>query len=474
MTGPICIPASDPSVATPDIRAGAEGVPENWFHPLYFDAIEATHSRPAMPVVAPAVINHVVFHSGEHAAPHAIDSFMEIALAHGFEIVRRGQSEIMLATGDVKLKWERHTEFISITLIAQGADAAAIGASAGSEAQSGTGKVGSCMAHLLKGLMQADNHGRLLARQCILLDRVDDPQTLDHAVQVDEVAHTGPPIRIHINGGAQRLETDLLHDEQGVVVYRLHDLANSRADRLGRLVQRLMEIETYRILAYLAAPLLQEVGLRLSQLGLSIDTIAQRCAERPDSAEEAQILEQLTALSAELQHVTAIAGFRFAASSAYANLVTSRLGELREQRVEGFQRLSNAITRRMDPLIRSCQALQRRLDANAARISHITELLRTRVDLVLQDQNAAVLKSIDDRARTQLRLQETVEGLSVAAISYYVLGILGYLLKGLDKGFGTILGGVHAEAVLALLVLPVLAVVFMGGRLIRHQAHKDQ
>jgi uncharacterized membrane-anchored protein len=36
---------------------------------------------------------------------------------------------------------------------------------------------------------------------------------------------------------------------------------------------------------------------------------------------------------------------------------------------------------------------------------------------------------MDRRAKLQLRLQQTVEGLSVAAIVYYVAGLIGYLAK---------------------------------------------
>jgi uncharacterized membrane-anchored protein len=68
----------------------------------------------------------------------------------------------------------------------------------------------------------------------------------------------------------------------------------------------------------------------------------------------------------------------------------------------------------------------------AERAARVTALLRARVELQLQEQNRGLLDSMDRRAKLQLRLQETVEGLSVVAIGYYGLGLVGYLLKGLE------------------------------------------
>ncbi len=47
----------------------------------------------------------------------------------------------------------------------------------------------------------------------------------------------------------------------------------------------------------------------------------------------------------------------------------------------------------------------------------------------MERQNGKVLEAMNDRARQQLRLQQTVEGLSIAAISYYIVGLVGYVAK---------------------------------------------
>ncbi|CAN0601187.1 unnamed protein product, partial [Ectocarpus sp. 12 AP-2014] len=195
----------------------------------------------------------------------------------------------------------------------------------------------------------------------------------------------------------------------------------------------------------------------------NVNEIAERAAADPRPHEEAAILTELTNLSAELQSIGSASEFRFAASLAYAAIVDERLESLRENRIEGAQRLSTAIKRRLDPAMRSCNALLRRQQKIAERIGYVTELLRTRVDLALQDQNAAVLQSIDQRARAQLRLQQAVEGLSVAAITYYTLGIIYYLVKGAPLEAW----GLSKDVVQALFVVPVALLVFYGLRRVR-------
>ena len=45
-----------------------------------------------------------------------------------------------------------------------------------------------------------------------------------------------------------------------------------------------------------------------------------------------------------------------------------------------------------------------------------------------------LLGAMNRRQQLQLRLQATVEGLSVAAITYYIVGLVGYAAKGLKEG----------------------------------------
>lgn len=86
----------------------------------------------------------------------------------------------------------------------------------------------------------------------------------------------------------------------------------------------------------------------------------------------------------------------------------------------------------------------------------------------IERQNSDLLASMNNRAKLQLRLQQTVEGLSVAAISYYVIGLLSYLIKGIP-GFHDV---VAPELVISALVPLVLLAIWLTVRRIRH-SHGD-
>jgi uncharacterized membrane-anchored protein len=78
-------------------------------------------------------------------------------------------------------------------------------------------------------------------------------------------------------------------------------------------------------------------------------------------------------------------------------------------------------------------------------------------------QNRQLLASMDRRARLQLRLQETVEGLSIAAITYYVVGLVGYAAKAL-KAAGTPVDAELASGI----AIPIVAVLAaLGVRYVR-------
>ncbi|MBV6658521.1 MAG: DUF3422 domain-containing protein, partial [Devosiaceae bacterium] len=382
--------------------------------------------------------------------------------------------EVVATDGALHIKWERHTEFIALTQIGPLRDPGASGESFGNvlaaiaPAPEGTSEGGTRRAELFARM-----------RMDVDLAPEGDDLTPQTAPPVDTMAKAADPVdrfllKVVMNGGAIRLSTNLHHNADGAVAYRAEvkrsDIQAASPNRIGRFVQRVIEVESYRLLAYLAVPLMQELGPRVSTLETRVNAIAQKAALDPAPQEEAEILTELTSLSAELQSVGSASEFRFAASLAYAAIVDERLTGLREDRIEGYQRLSTAVKRRLDPAMRSSKALLARQEQIASRIGYITDLLRTRVDLTLQDQNAEVLRSIDARANAQLRLQRAVEGLSVVAITYYTLGILYYLVQGTPwDGFG-----LTSTLVQAALVVPVVLLVFFGVQRARKRAERDE
>jgi uncharacterized membrane-anchored protein len=231
----------------------------------------------------------------------------------------------------------------------------------------------------------------------------------------------------------------------------------------GRVLQRLFEIETYRILALLAFPLAKELAPFLAAREHDLSEIANALTGVAGEADEAALHERLTRLAAEIESREASNLFRFGAAAAYYDLVRRRIRELRETRIEGLQTFEEFTERRLAPAVATCAAVAGRQEALAERVARVTQLLSTRVEITRERQAFAVLASMNRRAQMQLRLQQTVEGLSVAAITYYVVGLVGYAAKA-AKSVGV---AVDPDIAMGVAVPVVAALVALGLRRFR-------
>jgi uncharacterized membrane-anchored protein len=193
-------------------------------------------------------------------------------------------------------------------------------------------------------------------------------------------------------------------------------------------------------------------------------------AETRDLAVDSRLLDELTALAAALEADANVAGYRLRASRAYAEIVQQRLDAIGETPCPGWPTLEAFLSRRMAPAMRTCHMMEERLTGLSARLARAAQLLRTRVDVEIERQNRDVLAAMNRRAGLQLRLQQTVEGLSIAAVSYYVVSLAGYLFEGLkDVGLGPDPALAQAVSVPFVLVL----VAWLVRRIRRHHADTE-
>ena len=241
--------------------------------------------------------------------------------------------------------------------------------------------------------------------------------------------------------------------------------AETGGRRLGRIVQRLCEIETYKAMSMLGFSHAQNMGEDLNVLDRQLtDLIGNIGAD--DAVAEAT-LDALLGVASELETQSAQGSFRFGATGAYAAIVNQRIAALREERFMGRQSFAEFMMRRYEPAMRTVASTERRLDALSSRSIRAANLLRTRVDVERSAQNQGLLTSMDRRSDQQLQLQRTVEGLSVVAISYYAVSLVAYLLYplgdvvGLSKGMMT-----------ALITLPVVTLVWLMLRRIQRHTIK--
>ena len=198
-------------------------------------------------------------------------------------------------------------------------------------------------------------------------------------------------------------------------------------NRSGRIAQRLLELETYRIMSLLSLPIAKKLSAKLMQTEIQLVEITKRLEKKIDSDEV--LLNDLASLSAEVESITAENSYRFSAARAYDAIVRERISEMREQPLSGIQTVGEFMQRRLAPALATVNATTDRLAALSQRLARATALLRTRVDIATEAHNQALLEKLTRGQALQLRLQSTVEGLSIAAISYYVVSLALYLGK---------------------------------------------
>jgi uncharacterized membrane-anchored protein len=184
-------------------------------------------------------------------------------------------------------------------------------------------------------------------------------------------------------------------------------------------------------------------------------------------AADESLLQQITSLAADVESALAASQFRFDAAQAYRELVEARIGELRERRLPAIQPIGEFIERRFGPAMRTCRATAHRLHDLSERVGRTSTLLSTRVGIVRERRNQALLASMDQRAKHQLRLQQAVESLSLVAIVYYAAGLVGYIVKAMRD-----LGANIAQDTMVGASVPLLAVIaIVASRLVRHHTN---
>jgi uncharacterized membrane-anchored protein len=240
--------------------------------------------------------------------------------------------------------------------------------------------------------------GERLVAVHVALEARDAPPRATEALAADFVMET--LCASLVGDGAAMAWTDFRIHQDGFGRILARDVGLSER-RAGRLVQRLLEIETYRTFALLALPVARDIAPRITRIEQGLAEITEAIGESA-GLDERRLLERLTGLSAEIERLSAASNYRFSAARAYYALVKARLAELRERRIEGFQTIAEFMERRLAPAMRTCESVAAREEELSRRLTRAANLLRTRVDVALEAQNRDLLASMDRRARLQL------------------------------------------------------------------------
>ncbi len=414
--------------------------------------VDEVHARPFESLRAPARASHMAWLTGEGTA--AAD------LAHLADLCRRfdavpppgAANHYSADLGPFRCRWERHSEFTSYTFICDGVSKAPFVAPVTDLVPADW--LEHCPGELLVGCHVAFESQRKTPDSADRLHRFFAADSLAGSVMAGGNAKAWTDFRLHDDGFGRILLRD----------------AGLRERQAGRLVQRLLEIETYRLMALLALPFARAAGPEIGETAAELTAITGRMTRLESLEDQQGMLERLTDLAARMERIASTNTYRFSAAAAYYALTEKRIAGLREERIEGLQTIGEFMERRLAPAMRSCQAIATRQDRLAERIARATSLLRTRVDIAMEEQNRNLLRSMDRRAKLQLRLQETVEGLSVAAISYYLVGLVGYAAKGVHAA-GL---AVPVDLVTGLSIPAVIVLVWYAVRRIRRRLESDE
>ncbi len=416
-------------------------------HPLRETLHHEVHARPYERLNAPLLLSHVALVGNAGSAER--EHLAELLRARQLPVPAEGASHFSADIGGLRLRWEKHGEFHTCTVWKRLA------------------AVPESFAPLpiddLPADWRAGLPGEWLVGMHVLVKPAITPRD-EVPPLVRSMLNEDSLVGARVMDGSADVFTDFRLYGDGFARW-IVVAGDMTPRRLGRLVQRLQEIETYRMMALLGLPVAREVGGALANAERDLAEVAERIrTANPD--DEPELLRQLTQLAARVEGLYARTHARFSASAAYFELVQRRIDELREERVHNLQTLREFMDRRLLPAMQTCAWAGRRLQALSERISRVSNLLRTRVEIEQQQSSRELLDAMNRRQKAQLLLQSAVEGFSVAAVTYYGAGLVGYAAKGAKSA-----GWNVSPDVAVAVAIPLIALgVWLGVRRLHKEA----
>jgi uncharacterized membrane-anchored protein len=420
-------------------------------HPLRYTLVNELHARPFPALTAPSVAAYVAVKEPEEA--HNRDRNRDHA--HLLQLLDRNgsahpQPEATHFSGPIgrsELKWESHTEFVTYSAFTPGLPSRAFDPAEMEVFPEDwlAAAPGKRIASVLVRVEVMEEEDAMLAK----MEEWFVPESLAVAKVVDGLAVIAGDFRI---------------DPAGHMRFAVFVKPEAGARRIGRIVQRLCEVETYRAMSMLGLMRARKLTGQLNALDPQLSALVSSMDSTARPAEEN--LQELLRISAELESLAVQHSFRFGATGAYEAIVNQRITALREERLAGRQSFGEFMMRRYDPAMRTVKSAEARLGSMAERAERAAELLRTRVDVERSAQNQSLLESMDRRADLALRLQHTVEGLSVVAISYYAVSLASYAAYPITEALA-----ISKGLATAVLTPVVILCVWLGLRRIKRGMH---
>jgi uncharacterized membrane-anchored protein len=379
-------------------------------HPLKDSLINELHNRPFPVVDLPAQVSSLVFlHAGDRQAE--LDKLTKLAQLHGVEAPSTNADCYYQSFEQFDLRWEFHNEFSTYTVVHRGPPEQPL-------CTDGFALIDNQWVDSLQGQLIAANH-------IDLRPAADMPTTQQG---LSKLFNDQRLVGSNVYDGLATIWTSVQSEEDGFIRTLVvdHGLDSSQA---GRLIRNLLEIAAYRSMTLLALPTARLLMPEVRNLEQRLVNTNEKLNQLVTLKDEQALMNELIEEATQLEKLVADHNFRFSATEAYFNLTESRLDMLREQKIPAIRTLKQFHVRRFIPAFNTCMSVVRRKENLSKRISRTSELLHLRLQLSLETQNQQLLVSMDKRSEIQLRLQQTVEGLSVIAMTYYSMSLIELLLK---------------------------------------------
>ncbi|MDQ0468791.1 DUF3422 domain-containing protein [Labrys wisconsinensis] len=408
--------------------------------------LEEVHARPFRPLGTPRRLLHFAFLTDAAEAEADRAALVRFCAERGVEQPRDGVRQFRTVFGDKALRWEQHGEFTTYCWQLADGDGSLFIRQAGE------------LAWPMGLIEQPGRHLVSVDLQLVRPEATPDLAAIFDAASLCSVT---------VEDGAARVSTDFKAGADGFVRILV---VNQGLDptRTGALAQRLLELETYRLLALLGLPEAQRLSEPIARIERSLVEITREMTRVDGLDANQRLLDRIAALAAELEAGVAESLFRFGATRAYHGIVQGRLAAIHGEAAAGGETFDSFLSRRMTPALRTCAAIEARQASLSSRLARAAQLLRTKVDIELERQNRDILSTLSERTRLQLRLQHTVEGLSIAAVSYYVVGLIGHL-----AGLLPALGLTIDKEVVTAAAIPVVVAAVAWFILMRVRRHKN-
>lgn len=411
-------------------------------HPLRANILAEMHARPFASLETPRTILRQAFLSDPLFTPvKGLQAFSDWCRQNNLRTPTDETRHHSVKIGDIQLTWEQHSEFLTLTW-----DAA----------------------------FTKRSHDMLLDAA-----KIHSPQILTgtpeliSAVKLDLVgAEKKDELNIfnfeadslcisYVEDRSAIIMTDFRQDLYGYTLYAVqNDGMNDAA--VGILVRRLLEIETYRCMALLGFEKIKSITPEIANIEHKLVELTRDLGAKSDLQTTRDSLDEISDIAADLVKLSAASQYRLSASRAYYELVNARLKRIDEEAIPGYHKIEEFVARRLGPAMRTCLNMENRFKVAEQKLSRATEMLRTSIDLQMQAQNHQLLETMNNRALMQFRLQTTVEGLSIAAVSYYVVGLFAYMVKGSSE-----LSNFDANKIIAVSVPIIAVMVWLGIKSLR-------